>query len=58
MKAYVSVSVDPLHGSQQKANVFWAKVPQKYHLLATKEPGEIEWLSCTFIPYIECPKCL
>ena len=39
MKAYVSISVDPLHGSQQKANMFWAKVHQKYCLLASKEPG-------------------
>lgn len=38
-KAYASVSVDPVHGSQQKGNIFWAKVHQKYRLLAAKEPG-------------------
>jgi ribosomal protein S8 len=38
-KAYVSVSTDPIHGSQQKGTIFWSKVHQKFKLFATKEPG-------------------
>jgi hypothetical protein len=38
-KAYISVSTDAIHGSQQKGNIFWSKVHQKFKLFASKEPG-------------------
>jgi hypothetical protein len=36
-KAYVSVSNDPINGSQQRANIFWAKVHQKYKVLLSQQ---------------------
>jgi Predicted ATPase with chaperone activity len=36
-KAYVSVSEDPINGSQQRANIFWAKVHQKYQRLLAQQ---------------------
>ena len=36
-KAFVSVSKDPINGSQQRANIFWAKVHQKYKLMIAQQ---------------------
>jgi hypothetical protein len=36
-KAFVSVSEDPINGSQQRANIFWAKVHQKYKVLLAQQ---------------------
>jgi hypothetical protein len=33
----VSVSEDPINGSQQRANIFWAKVHQKYRVLIAQQ---------------------
>lgn len=36
-KAYVSVSNDPINGSQQRANIFWVKVHEKYKVLVSQQ---------------------
>jgi len=36
-KAYVSVSNDPINGSQQWSNIIWAKVHEKYKLLVAQQ---------------------